>query len=364
MEKEIIDSSKINFDCKYFRGNIPCRPNKLKNVSCIACDYYKSFSKSILIIKLGAIGDVIRTTPLITKYRNLYPDCKITWLTEFPDILPKYAIDKIYKINAVSLYILSNEKFDIAINLDKETETCMLLSNLNANKKYGFIWKNNHIDIADKNAKHKLITGIFDNISKKNTKNYMEEIFEICNLQFDNEEYLISINDDFKTKWKNKISLLSKGKKIIGLNTGCGKRWQTRLWPPEYWIELTKELQKNNYFPILLGGEIEDETNKYYSKKTNAYYPGYFSLEEFISLSDNCDVIVTQVSMMMHIAIALKKRLILFNNIFNKHEFYLYNRGIIIEPDTGCDCYYGNTCKRQKRCMYDLPVSKVLDKII
>ena len=68
--------------------------------------------------------------------------------------------------------------------------------------------------------------------------------------------------------------------------------------------------------------------------------------------------------MMMHIAIGLKKPLVLFNNIFNKHEFYLYNNGVIIEPPTGCDCYYGNSCTRgEKHCMKDIPVDTVFDSI-
>ena len=53
-------------------------------------------------------------------------------------------------------------------------------------------------------------------------------------------------------------------------------------------------------------------------RKQGLYYPGTYSLEEFIAITANCDLIVTAVSMMMHIAIGLKRPLVLFNNIFNK----------------------------------------------
>ncbi|PIU40254.1 MAG: glycosyl transferase, partial [Candidatus Omnitrophica bacterium CG07_land_8_20_14_0_80_50_8] len=36
----------------------------------------------ILIIKLGAMGDVLRTTPLLPALRKKYPGSKITWLVE------------------------------------------------------------------------------------------------------------------------------------------------------------------------------------------------------------------------------------------------------------------------------------------
>lgn len=351
----------VKFDCKFFKGHIPCKPGKDHFIDCSNCDYYEKIEKRILIIKLGALGDVIRTTPLITKFRSVYKNAHITWLTQFPDVLPKESIDKIYKWNETSIYVLENKEFDIAINLDKEEEACILLNNVKAQQKYGFTWKDNHIDAATENANHKLITGFFDNISIKNTKNYLEEIFEICHFKFQDEEYLLNYDTDLSNIWHKKMRDISNGKKIVGLNTGCGERWLTRLWPDDYWVEYIKILQKNDYFPVVLGGPQEDEKNRILAEKTGCYYPGTFSLKEFFAIANSCDIIVTQVSMMMHIAIALKKQLILFNNIFNKHEFYLYNRGEIIEPDSGCDCYYGDKCKRQKSCMLDIKPQKVLN---
>ncbi len=355
--------TKIKYDCKFFKGAIPCSPSKLHNVDCQNCNNYTKISKRILIIKLGAMGDVIRTTPLVIKFKELYPNAHITWITLSPEVLPKQEIDTIFNWNETSLYITRNKKFDIAINLDKEEEACMLLSEVDAKEKYGFIWKNNHIDAADKNAEHKLLTGYFDHISQQNTKHYLDEIFEICGLKFNDEPYLLNYNKDLTAKWENTLASKSNGKTIVGLNTGCGNRWLTRLWPEEYWIKLTKELLAKGYFPIVLGGPQEDAKNKTISEKTEAWYPGTYSLEEFFAISSACDIIVTQVSMMMHIATALKKKMVLMNNIFNKHEFYLYNRGVIVEPESGCECFYGNTCKREKTCMLDIKPETVLNKI-
>jgi len=353
---------KLKFDCKYFRGDIPCKPNKLRDKVCDTCDEYAPYEKKILIIKLAAMGDVIRTTPLLVKYRELYPDSHITWVTLTPEILPIEEIQDIVTFEFKEIYKIQNKAYDIAINLDKDEEACMLLTQVEAKEKYGFTWNNNHIDIATPNAEHKLITGLFDNISKKNTKNYMEEIFEICHQEFNKEPYLLN----YDKKLADKFSYLhdKAGKKtIIGLNTGCGTRWLTRLWPNEYWVQLIKELEERNYYPVLLGGPAEDKQNKYLSEQSGAYYPGYFPLQEFIALTSQCDMIVSLVTMMMHIAIGLKKPLVLFNNIFNRYEYELYDNGVIVEPPTGCDCYYGNTCKRDRHCMKDLKPESVLQSI-
>ena len=408
----MLDIQDLKFNCHHFKGYIPCKPNKIHDVACNDCEHYeieenklnaknidtysdpvfnqfkylkeifhickfdyntintkiKSRSvdkqkKRILFIKLGAIGDVIRTTPLVTRYNKEYENCHFTWVTHSPQVLPKNKINKIYKWNGQSVYEIIQEEYDIAINLDKDIEACMLLHDVEAKNKFGFTCSNYHIDIATKNAKHKLITGLFDHISKKNTKNYLEEIFEICHFDFNMEEYMINLNEDLSNNWKKELSTISENKPIIGLNTGCGERWKTRLWPKEYWIELINHLDNLGYFCLLMGGPDEDERNKYYASKTQAKYLGCFSLEEFIAISNNTDIIVTPVSMMMHIALALKKQMMLFHNIFNAHEFELYNRGIIIEPESGCDCYFGNTCSREKSCMYDVSVKDVLTNI-
>jgi heptosyltransferase-2 len=352
----------LHFDCRYFKGHIPCKPNKLRNKECKTCDEYEPITKRILIIKLGAIGDVIRTTPLVVRYKALYPGCHITWVTLSPDILPSSKIDTIYNFDFASVYAIQNMKFDIAINLDKEPEACSLLKDVHATEKYGFIWNQHHIDVATSAAKHKLITGLFDHISKTNKKHYLDEIFEICHLQFNNEPFLLDVDRNYAEKWKI-LKEKASGKPVIGLNTGCGKRWTTRLWPNNYWTQLVKELLNKGFYPVLLGGAAEDENNQYLSAQSGAYYPGHYSLKEFIAITSNCDLVVTQVSMMMHIVTALKIKLVLMNNIFNANEFYLYNNGAIVEPTTGCDCYYGNTCKRETSCMHDISVEMIIEKI-
>lgn len=356
-----MNKSQIKFDCIHFRGAIPCKPNKLRGKIC-ECDEYVKPSKRILIIKLGAIGDVIRTTPLLVRFREMYPDCHITWLTDFPDILPAGHINGIHKFEFRSVYVVKNQQFDIAINLDKDSEACQLMNEVEAEEKYGFTMLDKHLDVCTPAAEHKLITGLFDQISQQNTRSYLEEIFEICHLDFNMEPYLLDVNEKLNDKWKM-LRKKAGDKKIIGVNTGCGKRWLTRLWPEKYYIELIKLLKNDGLYPVLLGGPDEHEKNERLANETGAYYPGVYPLKEFIAITNQADLIFSLVTMSMHIAIALKKPLILLNNIFNSHEFELYSRGEIIEPSSGCDCYFGQQCKRERHCMLDISVDRVFKAI-
>src|SRR3990172_8133912 len=66
--------------------------------------------------------------------------------------------------------------------------------------------------------------------------------------------------------------------------------------------------------------------------------------------------------MAMHIAIGLGKRIVLFNNIFNRNEFELYGKGIILEPSRPCRCFYHPVCtNKEYRCMEYLSVQQAAD---
>ncbi|MFY7668958.1 MAG: glycosyltransferase family 9 protein, partial [Crocinitomicaceae bacterium] len=287
----------------------------------------------------------------------------ITWLTLSPEILPKDNIDEILKLDLISIFNIENSQYDIAVNLDKDKEACILLKNVSATNKFGYTWGNGHIAPATEKAEHKLLTGYFDDLSKSNTKNYIQEIFEICHFEFNGEDYQINLNQTLSASWNEKLNHLTEGKKIVGLNTGCGPRWNTRLWKDEYWMETAIQLKNQGYFPMFLGGELEHEKNQSLSQKANVYYPGHFSLEEFIAMTNACDTIITQVTMMMHIATALKKKMVLMNTIFNPYEFELYGRGLIIGPEKGCDCYYGNSCVHIEPCMLSIIPDQVVQAV-
>jgi len=102
--------------------------------------------------------------------------------------------------------------------------------------------------------------------------------------------------------------------------------------------------------------------NREIAKKSPACYLGTFPLEEFLHLVNRCSLVVTSVTMAMHIALALEKKLVLFNNIFNKNEFELFGLGKILEPE-GKDCLgcYRNSCPHE--CMSTISPARVLTAI-
>ncbi|MBM4161331.1 MAG: glycosyltransferase family 9 protein [Ignavibacteria bacterium] len=354
----------LKTDCRLFRGDVPCKPHKTFGVHCTdeagnTCPHYDPVDSRILIIKLGAVGDVIRTTPLIRKLQTVYPRAKITWLTLSPEVLPSI-VDEPLDFSLKNIVALRSMQFDILYNLDKDREACALCDQISATTKKGFILQNGVITPIDAAAEAKYLTGVFDDICKANTRSYLEEVFEICGFTFSGERYILERQPAGEVKWN-----INKRKKVIGLNTGCGGRWTSRLWDEKNWAALARTLKKKGYEVILLGGEQEDKKNQRLARTSTAKYFGHYPLQQFIRLVDQCDLVVTAVTMAMHITIGLGKKIVLFNNIFNKNEFELYEQGMILEPDMPCRCFYQATCTNSEyRCMDHLPVHRVAEACV
>lgn len=354
----------LKTDCRHFRGDVPCRPHKQHGVHCVdergvACSHYDPIRTRILIIKIGALGDVIRTTPLLTKLREAYPGAHIAWLTASPEVLPSL-VDEALPYTLPSVVQLRSRPFDLLLSLDKDKDACALASQITAKVKKGFILKDGVISPATPEAEHKYMTGVFNDVSLANTKSYPQEIFEICGFRFNGERYLLEPPPAPKRPWK-----LAAKKKVIGLNTGCGGRWTSRLWADDRWVGLATALKEKGYEVVLLGGEQEHVKNLALARRSGAKYFGHFPLDQFMSLVNACDLVVTGVTMAMHFTIGLGKRIVLFNNIFNKHEFELYGLGEVLEPSKPCQCFYRPTCiNRDYQCMEHLDVRDVVDACV
>lgn len=360
------DPTIYHSDCRHFRGDIPCAPHKREGVHCADCPYYEPTAGNILIIKLGAIGDVIRTTPLLARLRAEYPAARLWWLTLTPEVLPA-GVDRKLRFDAASVIALQAVPFDLAINLDKDLEACALMERVQARRKKGFTLRDGVCAPVDEDARHKFLTGIFDDLNKANTKHYVREIFELCGFEWKGEEYVLDVDRRFDLEGRaEELDVrIAPGLPLIGLNTGCGGRWTSRLWPDAYWVELAGRLREAGFQPLFLGGEQEHEKNRALAAASGGAYLGHYPLKDFIALMDRCDVIVSAVTMAMHLAIGLKKPLILFNNIFNRHEFELYGRGEILEPSKPCMCFFLATCRNEEYCCMDhLEVERVFEAIV
>ncbi|MDO8528355.1 MAG: glycosyltransferase family 9 protein [Nanoarchaeota archaeon] len=263
----------------------------------------------VLIIKLGASGDVIRTLPIAQAVRKKYPDSEITWITKEHNMQIFEANPHVQRV--FSIFNYPREFFDILYNFDVDEEATRIAKEINAEKKFGFYNENGYPVAFNLSAEYYLNTLFDDNLKKTNKRTYQEMMFDAAELPYSKELPVIVLTDkekDYAEKFLRDNNLTQK--KLIGIYAGSSPKWPSKVWN----FENTKEfIRKINKEVLLLGGpdekgkyeelieELKEQGIKIYTHDLNC------SLRELISLISLCDEIVCPDSVSLHISLALKK---------------------------------------------------------
>ena len=367
----------LKTDCKHFPGDKPCSPNKLENKKCDDCEYYSPINFKILIIKLDAVGDVLRTTSILHALKSKYKNSHITWLTKqnAKDIfINNNLVDNVLLFESSDLNSrLKVETFDLLIHPDASPVSSSIAGIINAKIKKGFVLSHfGQVIPADNDAIEWLEMGAFDEFKKQNKKTYQQIIHEIAGLTYLKGEIIIKLTDE-ELAFKNQFYALHKLKRyktLIGLNTGASKRWRLKQWRFDGFKDLISKLQETKDVGILLfGGEDEVHRNSEIKK----LFPNVIdtgsknSLRQFFSLMDIPDIILTGDTLALHTAAALKKKVICFFGPTSSAEIEDYGRIKKISPKMDCLVCYKPECDFVPNCMdlisSDMIYSAILSEI-
>src|ERR1035437_4026034 len=193
----------LKTDCRHFPGDHPCIYNKKEGIMCDNCNYYSPVNYKIIIIKLDAIGDVLRTTSIIHAIKEKYPKSHISWLTKIAskDIFKNnLLVDNLLFFEDHDLYSrLSTEVFDLLLNPDTSPSSAAIAATVKTKERRGYIM--NHLGKVipiDDRGNEWLEMGAFDQLKKANLKSYQQIIHEILGLDYKKGEIIINLDDKEK----------------------------------------------------------------------------------------------------------------------------------------------------------------------
>jgi ADP-heptose:LPS heptosyltransferase len=361
----------IKTDCRFFKGDRPCDPHKETGIKCDDCTYYQPISSKILIIKLDAVGDVLRTTSILKPLKKKYPDSYINWCTRQNSrelFKNNTVVDEVLIFEEDAFFRINAEEYDIAINLDTSKISSAIAAKAFAKEKVGFaLNKKGYVEPTSDAAQQWLEMSAFDDIKKANTKSYQQIMYEILGLDFPVEKPMIGIPEKIKNNIAQKEFVRKTVPEIptIGLNVGVGIKWPSKGWPLKKWQELIEKLSNKKFNLLLLGGPEEVESIKLLKGKFNEIIDTGCdnSLLEFAAIVDLCDLIVTADTLALHIATALEKRIIALFGPTSENEIELYGKGIKLSSPEGCKCYYGKYCSEEVSCMEKITSDRVIEAI-
>ena len=361
----------VHYDCRHFVGYKPCVFRR----ACDGCPHYAPFGKRILIMKLAAMGDVLRTTPLLRGLRAADPGCHITWLT-LPAVLPMLQgireIDRLLGYDSETVLRLEVESFDQLYCFDKEPKATALAMRIRAKRKAGFgMSEFGNVMPLDERSEYTFELGINDPLKfRLNTKTYPQLIFECAGIPYpEPQEYIFP---DFSAEIETARSYLDRlgahhGHLKIGLNTGAGDIFATKKWTEQGYAQLADRLVASTGAQVLLlGGPGEERRNARIAAA--AHHPLVNTgtnnpIRKFAGIIGNCDLVVTGDTLAMHIAIGLKVPVVVILGATCHQEIELYGRGAKVISDFECSPCYLSVCPKEVTCMEATSVDTVFGAV-
>lgn len=328
---------------------------------------------NILIIKTGALGDVVRTSFIAQALKDKYQkhDPKIFWITAknaMPLFINNIYVDKV--IQQESKEKIRKFNFDITLNLEEEESLCKFASSLNSKKLIGFIFKNNKI-VPSQTAKEWFDMSILgkssenDILKKKNKKTHRKIMSEIIQLK-DTKKYepFLRLTSNQRKIANNflRIHNLSRSSIIIGINTGAADRWPKSLSIKKTAKLIDKLYKKYNTHILLFGGPQEIERNREIiriSKSPIISTGSGNNLVEFPALISVCNLFITSDSLGLHIALALKRKTICLVGPTSYTELDMYDLGEKVIAKSKFVCTYRHA---PKNIMDKIDISQIIKK--
>ncbi len=358
---------KVNLDCIYYLGEKPCRFKRL----CEGCPEYSPMGTRILIIKLAAIGDVVRTTSLIPGLKKKYDNPHVTWITDAAAAGLLKGIKDIhrlltYELGAV-LYLLS-QKFDVLISLDKEPRAIGLAGLISAKEKLGFTASGEgSLTVFNPESEYALRLGLDDPLKfHDNKKSYPAIIYEMCAIPYEGQKYIVTL-DEKDLGWARSLfrdRSVGAQHPVIGLNTGAGPAFTHKAWTAEGFAGLARALvRETGGTVVLLGGEREAQKNREIERESGgaaAVIGGDQNLGQFAAMISLLDLLVTGDTMALHLAVGLSVPTVAIFGPTAEAEVDLFGHGQKVVSTIDCAPCFRSRCEKNPHCMDGITVDQVL----
>ncbi|MHC4850583.1 MAG: glycosyltransferase family 9 protein [Planctomycetota bacterium] len=325
----------------------------------------------ILIVKLAATGDVLRTTALLPAIRKRYAGARVTWLTH-PDaaalFLGNDLVDEVWPTDMSGLLArLRAREFDVVLCPDADPQTVALAAAANGRGRQGFtVDDRGAIVPLNDDAEHWLRMGISDPLKKSNTETYQNLVARALDLDPGcvGRPILRPAADDrsFAARLLADHGLTAP---IVGLNTGASPRWRHKRWTRGHQAEFVAAMTDRSISVLLLGGGEEARTHaelrqrsagaKVVSAGTDLSY-GCFA-----ACVESCQALVTGDTLALHVATARKVPVVALFGPTSATEIELYERGVKVQPD-GLPCLvcYLPDCDVEPHCQELITVDRVV----
>lgn len=369
-----IDPRDIREDCRFHTGYKPCG----KHDGCPGCPAFQPRGTEILVIKIGAMGDVLRTKCLLPALKRAHPQSWITWITApgSEPIARDPLVDQVLAYDADGLMALEGRRFDLVLSLDKEPGPLALSRKVDAARRVGFApTAANTATVWNDGAAYALRLGLSDELKfRRNTLTHQEILHQVAELPYAGDRFGLVVGDRARAAAAQALAAqgVPPDARVVALNAGCGPVFLTKQWPAERFAELASAIvAETGAWVALLGGPREREQVEAVAAllppeaRARVALPGCgHPLEVFFALVERASVLVTADTLALHVGVATGRWVVAFFGPTCHQEIDLHGRGEKIVTDYPCSPCYLKECDVRPSCMQAQRARPLLEAVV
>lgn len=335
--------------------------------------------KSILLIRLDGLGDLVLSTPAIRNIRHICPKASITILVKkglggIFDKLPW--VDNFWEIFVspkrflgILKFVLQLRKYKFGLAVDLMTRSDFLSSAIlgltKAHYKAGYDvgWRSLFLDIKTKPTPE----------PRYEVNNVLEIVRTISDKPVDSSLFLPVetkaqefIGERFK-EWG-----ISGGELLIGIHPGVAKLYmQKKAWPPEKFSQLADILVEKYKARVFLTGSPDDvslcQGIVQQMKRLAVNISGEISITQLVALINKLNLFISNHSGPFQIAVAMNIPTVVISGPTDLNRWGPYGENhIVVKKDLNCiPCErLGRKCLwNDFRCIKTITVEDVLESV-
>lgn len=350
----------IHTDCRHYRASVPCAFHKRTGTSCDDCGEFARVDERILIVKLDAMGDVLRTTACLDPLKRMHPRSHVTWITRanaVPLLAGNPLVDRILAVESNYLEFVHAEEVDLALGPDADPLSAAIMLLAQAREKRGFVSdRRGGVVPLNAAAESWWRMGVNDTLKKQNRRTYGEWLYDICELP-----------PPIARPWfRPSDTALRAAARVFGgaaagaggrvcFNTGAGTRWEEKRWKLRHYTELAHLVRDRwpGAVIALVGGPGETAFNAALLASNAGFVDGGTdnSIDSFAALIACADWCLTSDSLGYHMACAVGTPAVCVVGPTSPWELDSYGTNRVLHAGLDCIGCYLATCPLATTCM-------------
>jgi lipopolysaccharide heptosyltransferase I len=319
-----------------------------------------------LIVRLGALGDVVHAIPVAAALRRAFPSSRIDWLVsakhrEILDLVP--VIDRRLVLNDFvdGVRELRAARYDVAIDLQGLIKSAILARASGAPRVVGF---------SSSYARERLARpfyteaynpgrgGIYDRRETRHVVEINLGMLEQIGVPLAPPEFPIEAIDSTVARWAAERS----GGRYALLNPGAA--WPNKRWPPDRLAAVARDLREHHgLMSFVLWGPGEEPLAEAVVTAAGgaAVMSPLTSIADLVSLARGAALMVSGDTGPTHIASAVGTPLVgIYGPTRPARNGPLSPLDVTLSRDAVCRCHHLRRCRLDRMCLLDIDVSDVI----